>query len=298
MQWQKINWVLLLFVALTSHADEQLVEDLRLLTSPQFAGREAGSEAPNHSAKYVFARFSELGYSPSYQRFSFQSGWSAAEWGHNVIAYLPCSHTSCKSTVVITAHYDHLGGTGKRYYPGANDNASGVAALLHLAKELKVVTTNQNVYFVATDAEEKGLHGAYHFAKSELNQNTSLNINLDMLAVNNKRQLYILSSRGNAELKTLVKSLVPQYVKFRYTESSVHLGRIAGEEHIDWLKASDHYAFHRQAIPFIYIGMGVDQKHHTTDDSFERVKLDLYQGAVSDILLLVKLVLSEPDSTH
>lgn len=299
MQWLKINIAaFLFFYSMFCQANMALIEDLRVLTSPQFEGRKAGTLHPNQSAQYISKRFTQLSYTALYQPFSFQRGWSDPEQGHNVIAFLPCSLTHCDSSIVITAHYDHLGKTGKRYYPGANDNASGVAALLFLATQLKNVPRNQNVYFVATDAEEKGLYGAYHFANSELNLSTRLNINLDMLAVNNKRQLYILSSRGNTKLKTLIKSFSPHHVKFRFAESSLQLGRITGEENTDWLKASDHYAFHRQDIPFIYIGMGADKKHHTIEDSFERVNLDLYQGAVSDVLLLIEQILSEPDSTH
>lgn len=297
MQWRKISYVFLMLVACATKADEQLVEDLRILTSPQFEGRKAGSLKPNQSAQFIYARFGELGYSPTYQPFSFQSGWSALQTGHNVLAFLPCNQAQCSTNMVITAHYDHLGATGKRYYPGANDNASGVAALLYLAKVLKNETRNQNIYFLATDAEEKGLYGAYHFANSDLNQNTSLNINLDMLAVNHKRHLYVLSSR-TSEWKELIKTLQPQFIQFKYTESSKHLGRISGEDNTDWLKASDHYAFHRKDIPFLYVGMGSDNKHHTTDDTFDNVKLELFQGAVQDVSLLIKTILSAEASTH
>ena len=58
---------------------------------------------------------------------------------------------------MISAHYDHLGRHGQRYYPGANDNASGVAALLYLAQQLQAM--REQIIFVAFDGEEQGLHG-------------------------------------------------------------------------------------------------------------------------------------------
>lgn len=67
--------------------------------------------------------------------------------------------------IVITAHYDHLGLKAGKLHPGANDNASGVAALLYLSNALKV-QSSYGFVFVATDAEENGLHGSEHFAKT------------------------------------------------------------------------------------------------------------------------------------
>ncbi len=81
----------------------------------------------------------------------------------NVIAFLPGTK-GAKKTIVFTAHYDHLGRMGElTYFPGANDNASGTAMLLTLAKYFKEHPVNVNILFIAFAGEEAGLLGSEHF---------------------------------------------------------------------------------------------------------------------------------------
>ena len=86
--------------------------------------------------------------------------------------------------IVITAHYDHLGiQSGKLFY-GADDNASGVAAMLAIASFLPMIDLHHSIIFLATDAEEKGLIGArvaLDYFPIELSQ-IVFNLNLDMIA--------------------------------------------------------------------------------------------------------------------
>ncbi|MFC3032252.1 M28 family peptidase [Pseudoalteromonas fenneropenaei] len=285
MRLQKINSLLLclgwpLLVSATT-----VIEDLQALTSSDFAGRKAGSETPNLAAHYIHGRMATLGLTPQWQHFRYRVGFSEDKYGHNVLGHLPCNQTSCTQALVISAHYDHLGGTNTRFYPGANDNASGVAALLALAQKLADQPRHRDVWFLASDAEEAGLHGAYHFLQTYQGPPLGLNINLDMLAVGANNTLYLLSSK-ETELQHFLPQLKHIPLKVRHTHSSRHLGRMTKDERVDWLKASDHYAFYRNDIAFIYVGMGNDSKHHTVQDDFASVDQSRYLAAVEVVKVL------------
>lgn len=291
MRLLRISFVALILSSGPSVANPQLIGDLQTLTSPPFLGRESGSLEPNQSAQYLYTRLSESGYKPQIQSFDFQAGWSASQRGHNVLAVLPCQKNPCLPSIIITAHYDHLGGIESRYYPGANDNASGVAALLFLADRLKQQQTNRDIIFLATDAEEKGLFGSHYYTSNVPLENIGLNINLDMLAVNKKRTLYVLSSRHSG-YEQIVHQLAPRNIKFRYTESAKRLGKWTDTPRTDWLRASDHYPFFKQGIPFLYIGMGEDEKHHSVKDTFQNVDVDAYQDAVYAVSELIDSIVA------
>ena len=89
----------------------------------------------------------------------FENNYSS----QNVVGYLPSKKWNAK-TIVVTAHYDHLGRMGQdTYFPGANDNASGIAILLAIAEHFKQNKSDKNILFVAFGGEEAGLVGSHYF---------------------------------------------------------------------------------------------------------------------------------------
>ncbi|MBK7093526.1 MAG: M20/M25/M40 family metallo-hydrolase [Saprospiraceae bacterium] len=103
--------------------------------------------------------------------------------GVNVIGILPGIDTS--RSVVIGAHYDHLGIRGDSIFYGADDNASGVAGVLSLAEKWteSVIKPPVNLVFACWTAEEKGLIGSDYFAKNKLKTDSILlYINMDMIS--------------------------------------------------------------------------------------------------------------------
>ena len=137
--------------------------DIVYLSSDMLGGRETGTEGASLAADYIAKRFEQLGLQPKggpgtwYQEFPFREPSNPHKLnskplrkgtGRNVVAYLD---NGAKNTVIIGAHYDHLGmgqsgsslSAGEpAIHNGADDNASGVAALLYLAKRLKSSPTN------------------------------------------------------------------------------------------------------------------------------------------------------------
>ncbi|WP_249348526.1 M28 family peptidase [Pseudoalteromonas citrea] len=283
-QWLKIS--ILSFVILSEGVlASQLQKDMQMLTSKAHAGRKAGgSEGPNVSAQYIHQRFEQLEYQPFYQSFEFKTGFFSTAKGHNVIATLPCTVAPCEANIVITAHYDHLGGQPSSYYAGANDNASGTSTLLLLAQSLKQVNRRHTVTFVATDAEEKGLYGAKHFVNElEVNKQTILNINLDMLAPNKRNRLYVLHSKQTKFAVELLKKQPSESLRVKIVNSRYKMQRLMDNPRIDWHKASDHYAFAKENIPYLYFGIGEDKNHHTKRDTLESLDFSRFQLVVNFI---------------
>ncbi|WP_160290453.1 M28 family peptidase [Pseudoalteromonas luteoviolacea] len=248
---------------------------MRILTSPEFEGRPSGGAKPHRSAYYITRQFEKYELDVQFQKFEFEYGFFDSATGHNVVATQHCKRTQCKPPLVITAHYDHLGQRGSRYYPGANDNASGVVVMIDIAKQLHNLDVARDIIYVATDAEEKGLHGAKAFVKQWGDRAIYMNVNLDMLDLQKKNTLYGLASRSLQPIKSdITATFNATPIKFRLFFSAKIMARRLNAPQIDWLRASDHYPFHRADIPFIYFGTGMDKHHHSVKDSFDEINFD------------------------
>jgi hypothetical protein len=168
------------------------------------------------------------------------------------------------STLVVLAHYDHLGKMGKdTYFPGANDNASGVALMLNLAKHYAVNRPKYTMVFIALSGEELGLLGAKAFTEDPLIDlsNIKFLVNFD------------LAGTGDEGIKVVNGSV--------YKEKFDMLVQI-NQQHkllpkIDIRSAacnSDHCLFYQKGVPCFYIyTLGGIQAYHDLDDRFETLPL-------------------------
>src|SRR5690606_1310652 len=111
---------------------DQLIDDVRILADDTMAGRAPGTAGSRMARSYIAYRLEEIGVQPSRERFEqafvFTAGGVAYE-GVNLIGRIEGISRS-KRTMVVMAHYDHMGVVGGRVFNGADDNASGVAVLL------------------------------------------------------------------------------------------------------------------------------------------------------------------------
>lgn len=159
--------------------DTNKVMQMRLQELQQFAATielttnkltwSVSQEANPYPAFQVVA--SSLAAQPQSAFIFLESQFIPKFTSSNVIGYLPAANKpKQKPYLVITAHYDHLGCMGKEtYFPGANDNASGVGMLLYLAQELSLKRdSNFNYVFMAFGAEEAGLVGSHYFVEHPL----------------------------------------------------------------------------------------------------------------------------------
>ncbi len=182
-------------------------------------------------------------------------------------------------TIVITGHLDHLGIRNGQIYNGADDDASGTAALFAIAHYFLKNKPKHTLVFAAVDAEEIGSLGADYFLKNySSKENIVLNINMDMIAHNDSLQLYACGTHHYPQLKKPLKNI----------ESPINL--LFGHDNPkdktkdDWTFSSDHRIFHKEKIPFIYFGVEDHKDYHKPTDTFENINKEFYIDAVKLII--------------
>jgi hypothetical protein len=164
-------------------SEKKLGEHVAHLASAELEGRGVGSDGLEAAADYIVSQFKEIGLQPGGEGGTFLQRFTIAPGPQgppvetvNVIGYLPGSNSEWnEQSVIVSAHYDHLGhgwpdvhqGDEGQIHPGADDNASGVAVMLELARNLAAADRPQrNLVFVAFSGEEAGRAGSKHFVES------------------------------------------------------------------------------------------------------------------------------------
>lgn len=269
----------------TTQEDTRL-KDLKTLSSDEFQGRESGTPGAEKASSYIQERFKSLGLQsfpshPDYlQPFEFVEKNGKKVNGKNIIGYIP---GKLKETLVISAHYDHLGIRNGKIYPGADDNASGVSGLLYMAAYFAKNKPNFTLIFTAFDAEEKGLKGSKYFVDHTPLEIAllKLNVNMDMIAHNDKAELYVCGTYHYPQLK--------QYILNEEPKLKIITGHDKPEDgQEDWTNQSDQGAFHAKGIPFLYFGVEDHKDYHQATDTFENINETFFVNAVDGILAIVK----------
>jgi aminopeptidase YwaD len=205
--------------------------------------------------------------------------------GHNVVGYI---NNNAFSTIIIGAHYDHLGygedgnsmlHTGERLiHNGADDNASGTAALIELANLLsKTKAKGNNYLFIAFSGEELGLFGSKYFTEHPTIDlaNTNYMINMDMVGrLNDSSKTLTIGGYGTS----------PIWSSALYSEK-----RIPFTIKIDssGTGPSDHTSFYRKDIPVLFFFTGIHSDYHKpTDDA---IKIN-YTGEMQIIRYIYGLI--------
>lgn len=286
-------WVLLISLSGKAQIDStSLLRDIRTLSSFEFAGRKPGTAGHADALRYLQNRFGQIGLRP------FNSGYIHAFKiqddlaGQNLIGYIPGKLSD--RYMVISGHYDHVGIRQGEVYPGADDNASGVSALLAIAAYYSKNQPNHSLIFAAFDAEEMGLRGAHEFVKnpSVPIEQILLNINMDMVSRNDEKRLVAAGTYHTPDLIPMldqVKSDVITLIK-GYD--------VPGTGREDWTRQSDHGAFHAIGIPFIYFGVEDHPDYHTPRDTFENIQPTFFYHAVQTVLEAIKVVDRELPATR
>jgi len=203
--------------------------------------------------------------------------------GHNVIGFID---NGAENTVVIGAHYDHLGygDEGSLYrgkkaiHNGADDNASGVAVMIELARVLKNSGLKANNYMtIAFSAEEKGLLGSSFFVKNPTIELDKINymMNMDMVGrIDEKEPVLIINGVGTSEewAKTLETNKVDG-LRFKTTESGVG--------------PSDHTSFYLKSIPVMHFFSGTHSEYHKPTDDEELIN---YNGQADVMTVMLSVI--------
>ncbi len=264
-----------------------LLGDLRTLASPAFAGRRTGTDGSRKAQAFLQSRFEALGlkhFGAGYAQpfaFSHHSVKAIFTPGRpykteypsavNYIGYIAGSALP-ERVMVVSAHYDHLGLEDGKLYLGADDNASGVAAMLAVAAWFKAHPPRHTIVFAAFDGEELGKQGAraflaaLPFPKAQL----AFNLNLDMVSRNDNNEIFASGTSYTPSLAPLVAQAAARHtvkVKLGHDRSQLVAGTVE-----DWTDSSDHGPFHDAGVPFLYFGVEDHADYHQPGDTFEHIQ--------------------------
>ncbi|MFK7807969.1 MAG: M28 family peptidase [Saprospiraceae bacterium] len=300
--------ILLLFLTTTACKSTKLLsddsisiskikEDVYYLADDKLEGREIGTSGELLAAEYIVKRFKAIGIQPAGVDGSYyQSFTGKAEVDHhghpvdsnkkpprgiNVIGFL---NNNAPTTVVIGGHYDHLGyghfgslhAGEPEIHNGADDNASGIAAMLQLAEHLKGRYTNNNYLFIAFSGEEKGLWGSNYFSKNPTVEKSTLNymINMDMVGRLKEDKTIAINGVGTSpSWMPVIDKLKVDGIKPVTTDSGIG--------------PSDHTSFYLIDVPAIAFFTGQHADYHKPTDDADKVNYPGIQSVVQYIDALV-----------
>ena len=272
-----------------------LLNDLKILSADNMEGRLVNSPGGEKARNFVVERFKASGVEPfgtSYlEPFTFSRRNSSSPTpGINVIGHIDGTQFP-RRYIVVSAHYDHLGVRNGVIFNGADDNASGTAALFAIARYFTTHRPENSLIFAAFDAEESGDRGSAAWLTSTPVDIASIiaDVNMDMIGRDPDPKLFAVGTKANPVLKPVLEEVMSKApVKLMFGHETPG-GRpdTPGE---DWSKSSDHYSFQSAHIPAIYLGDEDFAQHHKATDKFETMSFDFYIGAVETSLLTVQSV--------
>ncbi len=272
----------------------QMLKDIKYLSSDALQGRGLGTKGIEKAAKYIANQFSKAGLKPGADDGTFFQKWqdvvdASGRKGEvkNVIALLPGTNPKyAHQAVVVSAHYDHLGlgwpdvhkGDEGKIHHGADDNASGIAVMLELARVLAQTSPPQRtIIFVAFTGEENGLRGSQYFVSHYKRfpvKNIIADLNLDTVGRLHDQKVLILNSSSAREWP------------FIFMGSSYVTG-VESEMVTQQLDASDQVSFIKAGVPAVQIFSGAHRDYHRPTDTWDKIDA---QGLVK-IASLTKEVL-------
>lgn len=288
MKFIKLLVFLLVFVACKKETPKQVTikDDVMFLSNDSLEGRQTGSEGEQKAAKYIAQRFEDLGLQPKgtngyFQEFSFKPKTNPHQkvsytvkdgdstiTGTNVIGFID---NQAENTVIIGAHYDHLGygaegslyrGETKEIHNGADDNASGVGVLLDLAKKLKDTNKSNNYLFITFSGEEMGLLGSNYYAKNPTVNNDKANYMINMDMVGRLKADSTLAVYGVGTSPIFKQTLKAHNDKFKLVQNESGVG------------PSDHTSFYNVDIPVLHFFTGQHEDYHKPSDDFDKLNYD------------------------
>lgn len=302
-----VSLLLSSFLGLSQDWDKvKIQQDVYVLASDSLQGRLVGSDGERRAASYIANRFKEIGLETLYgrsdyyfpfthqlKRFEGKDSIDTEINGLNVVGFL---NNGAQHTIVVGAHYDHLGmgefGNSKEVnkailpHYGADDNASGVAGVLGLANYLAndiAIESKFNYIFICFSGEEIGLIGSKAFVKNDLQNKETISfmINFDMIGrFSDDKKLMVFGVGTAAEWDQLLNSVNQQGFHFNLVKDSSGIG------------PSDHTSFYLAKIPVLYFHTGAHTDYHKSSDTPDKIN---YEG-IRHLLSFVNLFLNYVDS--
>ena len=259
-------------------SQKSLLEHVAFLAAPEREGRVPGSRGHEAAAEYIEARMKAIGLSPGgdggtyRQSFTIEKGPDGAPVAvANLVGFLPGTKSDWQGqSVIVSAHYDHLGrgwpdareSERGQVHPGADDDASGVAVLLELAKVVgEAGRPSRAIVFVAFSGEEAGLAGSKHFAAHPtpfpLEKVIGV-VNIDTVGRLGPRKVSILGTGTASEWQHIFRG--GSFV------TGVESTNVPGQ-----YEASDQRSFIERGIPGVQVFTGPHEDYHRSGDTANKV---------------------------
>ncbi len=304
---QFLSILLLIFIISCSEKKDPLVqiqEDVEYLASDELGGREVGTEGEKKAADYVANRMVELGLEPKgedayFQNFYFKRGdnphatptfsdspLDSGNTAYNVLGFMD---NPGDDIIVIGAHFDHLGRGGisslergsTEIHNGADDNASGTAAVLELSRIFSESEIQSDLLFFAITGEEQGLWGSNHFTKNPTVdlENVNYMINMDMVG-------RLDSTRGLAIYGTGTAPVWEDEIASANAENLKIISKESGTG------PSDHTSFYLKDIPVLHFFTGQHEDYHKPSDDPDKIN---YKGIKTVTEMIERIVRSLDD---
>ena len=279
---------------------ENITRHIQFLASDKMKGRGTGSKENAKAAKYVAKTFKKYGLKPLgtdgfYQTFTAKVRRivvpDSLRPAKNVIGFLD---NQAENTIIIGAHFDHLGmgrqGSSKAKNPegqihnGADDNASGVAGLLELARYFSKNNLKEpyNFLFISFGAEELGLQGSRYFANNPTLPLSKVNFmaNMDMIGRYNKERGVGIGGYGTSDKWPDIFKEVKSDIKF-FTDRAGSGG-------------SDHGSFYAKQIPVLFFHTGGHDDYHKPTDDPEKIDVQGEAGILNIEIQLIEHAMKYP----
>jgi len=282
-------------------SDSMLREHVGALAHDSMNGRFTGRSEIGLAARYIARQMDSIGLKKMAGNNSgFLVPWNLKMYkeypGEHVVGVIP-GNTKKEQLIIFTSHYDHVGvvsnqkafafGTankrikGDSIFNGANDNATGVSALLELARAFLKSAPAYTLMFVAFSGEELGMLGSADFCENLTPNDIVLNVNLEMLGRPNGKRPFIIEDENSAAFLTLLnKNLAKAGTNYpkRYFAGDPYTAQ-------NLFKRSDNYSFHQRGIASFTI-MATDPAdiyYHSANDEIETIQFDQMQKIVQAI---------------
>ncbi len=313
----KINISLLFFFGtggfITAFAQEiqtaQIKKHVYYLASDKLAGRATGSEGAELAAIYIAKQFKKIGLKPPagqkdyFEPYTFKKSLNPhatedpngrAIAGENVVGYLD---NGAENTIIVGAHYDHLGTTGEgtsldanpagKIHHGADDNASGTAGVIELARYFKNNKLKEpyNFLFVCFSGEELGLIGSKKFCEHpsvDLGK-VDYMVNMDMIGRLNAENRLIVSGVGTSPLWVNLLA---------YIKTDLHI-----KTDSSGTGPSDYTSFYLKNIPVVAFFTGQHSDYHKPTDVAEKVNYEGEKKVLDYIVQVVEATCTFPKMT-
>ena len=315
----KATWVIVLpfylftFSLLNAQKQGDMRQTVEYLASQELGGRYPGTAGDTLASEFIVDKLRSLKLKPVvkgkkktafYHNFTY--GKEKQITTHNIIAVVPGKDKHLRNEyIVVGSHYDHLGmggqGSGSRrpdtlgVHPGADDNASGDAVVLELARHFKKACSPRSIIFAFFGAEEQGLVGSKKFLewmKQEDNQRKNLPdsmkgivamVNLDMVGRMRDSAMSVSGTGTSSQFKAMAEQAAAQ--------TGLHISCVP-----DGYGPSDQASFVAMDIPVLFLTTGGHMEYHTPDDVPSTLNYDGMQETLEFTQELVTRLASMPET--